>query len=470
VLDILENQIASLKNKKTTKLIHRTIVLGGAGSGKSTLIKEIQKRISQNFGDASFKVLAPTGVAALNINGSTIHSALKIGISKKNNKPNEIKELRNQNLRNFKELMKNCKFLIFDEVGMIGCNLLEMIELRCKEVTSNSAKEFGGLFIYFFGDFNQLPPVNDIPVYQTSFRNSSKNKKLSESSNKNNNNNGRICFLSIQKCIFLDKVFRQNDEKEKEFCQVLDHLSRCQVTIDDWKVLMRRSKNYLREDELNEFDNAIRLYTTNDSVQNYNNRKLESLLKPVHYLKAINNCDKAKEANLVAFPVILQICVGAKVMLRTNIWTEVGLVNGAIGVIKDIIYLKGEIPPNHLPKVIMVEFENYTGPSINNLVPLIPITHIWDEDGIHCSRIQFSLVLAYALTIHKSQSLTLPKIIVDIGDKELCKGLTYTAVSRVRSINDILFIKEYDYHRFYRLRNSNLLEDIEKEIERFKKL
>ena len=104
----------------------------------------------------------------------------------------------------------------------------------------------------------------------------------------------------------------------------------------------------------------------------------------------------------------LKICVGARIMLRNNLWTEKGLVNGALGVVKDIVFHEGQRPPNDQPAYVMVRFDNYTGPGINGLVPIPPITKTWFENQV-CKRTQIPLTLAWATTIHKSQGLTLDR-------------------------------------------------------------
>ena len=135
-------------------------------------------------------------------------------------------------------------------------------------------------------------------------------------------------------------------------------------------------------------------------------------------------------------PVVF-LAKGARVMLTMNLWSSVGLCNGATGTVVDIIYQNNHQPPD-LPIAVLVEFENYRGPVFNVnqplCIPICPITVASQtEIGFH-ERQQLPLRLAWALTIHKSQGLTLPKAWIDIGKSERTAGVSYVAISRVRSL------------------------------------
>jgi len=134
-------------------------------------------------------------------------------------------------------------------------------------------------------------------------------------------------------------------------------------------------------------------------------------------------------------------------MLRKNLCVEKGLVNGTLGTVRDIVYRGNEVPPS-LPYILLVEFDGYEGPFIcDRLFPLKPSKSNWKDHGVDCTRKQFPINLAYALTVHKAQGLTLDKAIVDIGNREAAAGLTYVALSRVRGIEDLLLMKPFDYPR-----------------------
>ncbi len=165
----------------------------------------------------------------------------------------------------------------------------------------------------------------------------------------------------------------------------------------------------------------------------------------------------------------LLLAKGARIMLIANVWSESGLVNSSTGVIQDIIF--GEKGPPSLPVAVFVTFEKYEGPTIANLegvkvIPVVPIKRSWKgKNGTQCSRSQVPLRLAWTVTAHKSQGLTLEKAKIDLGSKEFAAGLSFVAVSWVRSLNDISF-KQFTFERLLRIKNLRRLQERKLEEER----
>ena len=159
--------------------------------------------------------------------------------------------------------------------------------------------------------------------------------------------------------------------------------------------------------------------------------------EPVVQISARHSSVAAKKITADEFsglqPLVF-LAKGAKIMLTMNLWPTVGLCNGATGTVVDFIYQNNQQPPD-LPIAVVVKFDIYRGPSISNTlpscVPICPVTvsaHL--TDGIH-ERQQIPLTLAWAITMHKSQGLTLPKAWIDIGKSEKTPGVSYVALSRV---------------------------------------
>jgi ATP-dependent exoDNAse (exonuclease V) alpha subunit len=151
-----------------------------------------------------------------------------------------------------------------------------------------------------------------------------------------------------------------------------------------------------------------------------------------------------------AFPV----CLGARVMLTENLWTERGLVNGALRTVRDITWAAGDDPTKDLPLALIVAFDKYQGPTIPHaddgtpFVPVFTSKREFYRGAAQCWRTQFPLTVAWAITVHKSQGITVRKAVLNIARRDFVPGLSYVAVSRVKSLSGIMFEEPFDYSRF----------------------
>lgn len=443
VIDLLNLQIEGFSNTNI-KVPKRTIIQGKGGSGKSTVIQAMTSILSEKFGSNSFLLIAPTGVAAVNIKGSTIHSALHIGIMGDNRQMNGLE------LREFQLAMSPVKFLICDEYSMVGSKIYGKIDQRCRDgKPQNSNEIFGGLFVYIIGDIKQLPPVMDRAPYSKGLTNGI-------------GLNGQMAYKSFEHCIILGQSQRQAGTNPDQiyFRELLDRLSFGQSSLEDWKKLSTRSISKVNNYQ-SEFKDAIRLFPTRELVNNYNSLKLREIGEPVVKINAKhNNPTASKGSSDVAngLSKALYFSKESRVMLKNNLWTKQGLVNGATGIIKEIIYRPGNSPSDNLPMCILIKFEKYNGPfCFGDLFPIVPVTRNWTEKGINCSRTQFPLTLGWGSTIHKSQGITTEKAVVDLGDKEFSPGLTYVALSRLKSFNGLVLDPPVSYERINKIGKSILL-------------
>lgn len=375
------------------------------GTGKSLLIHAMKSMIYEAFGENSYALLGPTGVSALNINGSTIHSKLIIFP-----KTRELLPLNPGTLHDFKQKFEKTLFVIIDEYSMVGCNMLNNIEKRLREALDKNDEEYGGIFIYFFGDIQQLPPVGDSPVY--------KDTQVSS-----DYVNGSLLYKNIAGSIELSQVKRQADVN---FTNLLNNISDGIVDKTDYNTLKTRFTTSVDPTERESFKDAIRLFPTIPEVDDYNRHRLEtlkhpgtSLPVPVARIPAIHNCTAAitgTENEAGGLRPVLYLAKGAKIMLRANLWTERGLVNGSIGHIVDILYNEGASPPDEPPAALICRFDTYKGPYLDDnekTVVIEPMIKQWtNRKGADCTRIQFPVSLCYACSIHKSQGLTLEKVYI----------------------------------------------------------
>jgi ATP-dependent DNA helicase PIF1 len=252
------------------------------------------------------------------------------------------------------------------------------------------------------------------------------------------------------------------DEVSIKFREALSQLRVSQLTRESWELLCTRVKNQLSPDEVAEFETALRLYYTNAQVNETNFAQLLALNRPVKKIHAQHtgrNANKATEEEADNLAPDLHVCIGARIMSTTNLWTERGLVNGAMGSIEDISWASGKDPFTSMPSLLLVKFDEYTGPDFlgcgQGIIPVFPVTRKFEYQGTPCSRTQFPLRLAYAITVHKSQGLTLKRVVLNVNQREHCLGLAYVAISRVKALGGLLFESSFDFDRFKRVESIN---------------
>ena len=206
----------------------------------------------------------------------------------------------------------------------------------------------------------------------------------------------------------------------------------------------------------------VKLSFSNEKVARDNYEVLEKLCVPIAQINARHsNKASAKLASddMGGLERKLFLCIGARVMLTRNLWTEKGLCNGSMGIVKDIVYSEGDTPPL-LPISVIVRFDtSYSGPSFleneSFCVPIVPVTNTSDVHGSTHERQQLPIRLSWAITIHKSQGLTLDKAWIDLGITERFIGLAYyVAVSRVRKLTDLI-IEPMTLERLRDIKNKN---------------
>lgn len=386
-------------------------IIGSGGHGKSMLVKEM--RYKQK--DKKIVVTATTGIAAYNINGVTINSFMGIGTGEQTVEK-LINKIRKKHA--ISERIRSVDTLIIDEISMASAELFEKINVICQVIRRNS-NPFGGIQVILTGDLLQLLPVFN------------KNEMLFPNQDK------RLIFESEvfnryfdnSNTIELKTNFRQND---KQFIELLKRIRTGVHTKEDMELLKGRLITNLekKQKELN----MVHLVSSNKQAQIINLTNLNGINEVgiVYKTQYEQTGDKEITDELVSdirFQFnqkgidTINLKRGARVMLIKNLDVDIGLVNGSVGTITKF----EEVDGNWYP---FVEFDN----GVKHLV----LPEQWElEYSQNCVKaIQIPLMLCWAITIHKSQSLTLENAILDLGDC-FCEHQVYVALSRVRSLDGV---------------------------------
>jgi DNA-binding NarL/FixJ family response regulator len=411
---------------------------GKAGTGKTTFLRKLIQLTHKKA-----IICAPTGIAAINAAGVTIHSLFQLPfgaffpdaagniinqqISFNFNTPRTL--ARHLNMQgNKRRLIQELELLVIDEVSMLRADMLDAIDFALRYIRRSKNMPFGGVQLLFIGDLHQLPPVvkNDEWRVMAGFYKS-------------------IYFfdaLALQNnppvYIELDKIYRQDDAV---FIDLLNNLRNNQITPKDTALLQQHFKQGFKPaaDE-----NYITLTTHNHKADSINRERLTQLKTKSYFFEA----KVTGEFNEYAYPndKSLELKVGAQIMfIKNDMTAEKRYYNGKIGVV------------HHIEKDV-VEIELTED---NTVIQIAPYT--WEnvkyklneatneiEENVAGSFVQYPIKLAWAITVHKSQGLTFDKAIIDIGEA-FAPGQAYVALSRLRSLKGLVLTSH--------LRESGLQQD-----------
>lgn len=424
----------------TQVLLH---VDGGGGTGKSFLIKVLSSHLQAAAlpNPSPICRVAPAGVASNQIQGSTIHSLLRLPVG------GAFTDLSPADAAALQSRLRHVKYLVIDEKSMLGLEQLARIDSRLRQAFPHHNLEFfGGVSVLLVGDFFQLPPVRQKPLYSTSTSLSSMERR------------GQAAYQLFDRTVFLATVQRQTGDDQARFRQALQELREVKLSIPSWNLLSNRVQARLTQSEVDRFRAALRVYSTKARVNEYNYEHMVHLDAPAIQVEAKNRGNGAGQAssdNAGNLSNRFPVAKGARVMLTTNLWQPAGLVNGAQGTVYDIAWNAGAKPGEDPPAVIMVDFDSYDGPSFlttnegRKIVPILPVTRDFLVGTETCARTQFPLVVSFAITVHKCQSLTKDQIVTDLATRDFQAGLSYVAVSRVTSLQGLLLEAPFDRQNLY---------------------
>ena len=441
----IENQI----DGDSTNEIVRLFVSGSGGTGKSYLIKTIRAWV-QNATGKDVAVVAPTGIAAFNVNGLTIHRLLMLPVE--HGKTPQYRPLSNDALKVVRDMMRNVTLLIIDEISMVSNVTLLYIHLRLTEIFQIEEIEdgwFGRRNLLFLGDLLQLPPVFESPVY------TALTADLAQKYT------GCIGTVDLWRQLFsydeLTINMRQKDELE--FVDMLSRVRLGHVTSDDLKILNERKLSLSDETVSGRMQQVVKalaelpsdtvcLLPTRHMCDELNREMLKNLSGEEIHLLATDTVDcpqylRSKvtkklvkcsdDSTLTAgLEKELIIKIGCKVMLRRNIDVTLGLVNGAIGTVCSVKY---SIDQAKVVDSIVVQFGDGNKQELSKVKSKFQIL-----EKAFVIRHQFPIASAYAITVHKSQGLTLRNVVVDVGNTVFTCGQSYVALSRVTNLSGLYLI------------------------------
>ena len=437
--------VRRLSSPTATKPIYINLC-GPAGCGKTFWLMSVIKFITENAPTGFIKLAAPTGTAAFAINGATLHSMFKLPRSHAQGK--EIPDLSPNLLHQLQLDWKNTQLLAIDEKSMVGLDTLNMINKRLREVKPDAFNTpFGGVSIVLMGDFAQLPPVGDKPLYFKGKVGKGKND-ISVTQSK-----AAALYQLFDIAVHFTEIMRQQGPEEQWFREMLGRIVDGTFSMADWRALQTQDFNSMSQEEKHDFEStAIKLCARNVDLIKHNNTRMRQLGTPIALVKAKNNPAAAAIATSSKAEGLQQQIIMAKhaeMVITRNLWREAGLTNGARCVIRHILYKAGRKPPQ-LPDLTLVHVPQYKGPDflgMDRVVPITPVTGNFWFGGKNCTRTMVPLIPGYAISIHKSQGMSMDKIIIDIWNKEFALGLTYTAISRCKKLKNLAFDPYPSYQR-----------------------
>jgi energy-coupling factor transporter ATP-binding protein EcfA2 len=401
----------------TGKIIYLT---GKAGTGKTTFLKYIKATIKKNT-----VILAPTGVAAVNAGGQTIHSFFKIrpsvyvpGDKRLRARCSQLDSDQSTIYDNFQynknklSIIRGLEILIIDEISMVRCDLLDVVDRILRVFRKREKEAFGGVQVILIGDTFQLPPIAQNPEWEI-LKQFYENPFFFSS---------RVMKESKPVYIELKKIYRQ---KEQEFIDLLNRVRVNQVTQNDISILNSKF-NPVFSPKKNE--NYVILATHNDMVRRTNLTKLEELPGELNLFNATVDGDFPDA--IMPTDRVLQLKEDAQIMFIKN---DMGkrYYNGKIAKIVKIdeAEIVAELSEGNQ---IIVEREKWEN-----------IKYVWNdkkkkiEEEVVGTFVQYPVKLAWAITVHKSQGLTFEKVIADL-ESAFAPGQVYVALSRCVTFNGLV--------------------------------
>ncbi len=382
------------------------LILGPAGTGKSQITKTFYKWIT-NTQQKTMYLTSTTGISAYNIGGITINSFMGIGTGE-SSVETIIRRLKYKT--SIKNRIKMTDILVIDEISMMSASVFEKINHIC-QILKRSNKPFGGIQIILTGDLLQLETIFNTTTPLNN--NSSDNRLIIESE--------LFKKMFTKSTVVLQENFRQ--KTDTKYIDILMRIRKGLQNEQDIKTLQTR----LVDTDKN---SLIYLVSSNKKAQLINSKQLDKIKEEDYLFECqfsrygnTETCDLLEKELRSQFSQrgidTLKLRKGCRVLLIKNLDVSLGLVNGSIGTVKDFINNK-----------VVVEFDNGVTEHIGKIEWELEM----DNSKIVATQIPF--MLAYSITIHRCQGLSIDKAILDLADC-FCNHMVYVALSRVRSLEGV---------------------------------
>ena len=456
----LTNEMFRLATELVNQSSRNIFLTGKAGTGKTTFLKYIRENCPKQIA-----VVAPTGVAAINAGGVTMHSFFQLpfspfipdagGFNKQieeaTNKNSLLSKLRMTTEK--KKILQELELLIIDEISMVRCDMLDAVDAVLRHIRHRNNERFGGVQVLFIGDMFQLPPV----IKEHDWR------LLKDFYNSPYFFDSTVLKEELPIYIEFDKIYRQSEEK---FINVLNEVRDNQLDNVGRNLLEKRFDPAFKRTK---DDGYIILTTHNEKARNKNETELNGLAnKPFSYRAEIDG-DFPESAYPAEEQLLLK--VGSQVMFIKNDTDKIKrYFNGKIGIVTDLDDDKILVQCKDDAEEIEVKKEKWE--SIRYTVD--KKSRQLNEEVLG-SFTQYPLRLAWAITIHKSQGLTFDKVIIDAGEA-FAPGQVYVALSRCTTLDGIVLqsriktTKIFSDERIVQFSRTNSSKNIlEQELQRAKR-
>ncbi|KAJ3537287.1 hypothetical protein NM688_g6714 [Phlebia brevispora] len=442
----------------------RMFLGGPGGTGKSRVIDALRSFFERRGEARRFRLASYTGVAARHISGMTLHAAL--GISPDTGLPRPGSKAHHD----LSAMWEGVDFFFVDEVSMIGCEMLGEIN-EALILAKGVDEPFGGVHVVFAGDFAQLPPVGETRLFGPFDTGNSKN---TTNTRKELGVLGKLLWLSVNTVVNLTEPMRQSGVHNQRFVDLLSRLRTGNCTDDDYTLLCTRiMRTKLTDDEKLQWRDAPAIVYDNATKDALNIRAVHAFARakgsePVWY-----SCTDKHKRRVLADPVLksrlrdmhsgqtkgllgsIPLIPGMKVIVTKNFDVVAGVVNGSVGVLRDVRYHTNAAEEKNISSCLvavpdadqhqMSEAQTDEVPILNDTV-YFRLNQPYSKKGLSIARTQIALQPAYAFTAHRVQGQTYDHVVVDLQG---CRGseAPYVMLSRATSLDGLLLLRPFDKNK-----------------------